>query len=99
MSSEQLIRDYFSYLDTGETEKAEAMFEPNGRINTPWDTNIAPSTFVIDHVKLAPVRNHKITDVLISESGQSAAAHFEFTSEDPEGTARPTFVGCDHFSF
>ncbi len=99
MSLDQMIRDYFLLLDTGEVEKAAASFEVSGRVNTPWGSAIAPLTFVTEHVNLAPIRRHEIMDVLISASGQSAAAHFKFTSKDAEGQDRPTFVGCDHFSF
>ena len=99
MNTGQSIVTYFSHLDAGDRDAAFAMFAPEGRIDTPWEAGIAPGDFIAHHLASAPTRHHEVLDVLVSTTGPSAAAHFEYRSEDEDGTARPTFVGCDHFTF
>ena len=99
MSRAQTVKDYFSDLDSGEADKAAAMFEPGGRVDAPWAAAIDPRAFVQQHIESAPVRRHTIIDVLLSENGQSAAVQFAYDATDPSGAAKPTFVGCDHFTF
>lgn len=99
MNLGRIIEDYFQRLDAGEADAAISMFEADGRIDAPWETGMAPSAFVKGHLESAPVRAHDIVDVLISDTGQAAAVHFEYRSRDKDGQERPTFVGCDHFKF
>ena len=99
MSLGQVIEEYFSLLDAGESEKAALMFDPEGRVNSPWENDIAPVAFIQKHLESAPIRHHEIMDILVSESGQSAAVHFEYSSRGTDGEEKPAFVGCDHFKF
>ena len=99
MSLGRTIEEYFSLLDAGEAEKAVRMFDPEGLVNAPWENDMAPAAFIRKHLESAPIRVHKIMDVLVSESGQSAAVHFEYSSKDDDGQDNPVFVGCDHFKF
>ena len=99
MNLGRTIEKYFSLLDAGEAESAAAMFEPDGRVDAPWENNIAPAEFISKHLSSAPTRRHEILDVLISSAGQSAAVHFEYSSKSEGAEANPTFVGCDHFRF
>ena len=93
------IEEYFSLLDAGEAEKAASMFEPEGSIDAPWESDMTPAAFILKHLASAPTRRHHIMDVLVSASGRSAAVHFEYSSKDNDGQDNPTFVGCDHFRF
>ncbi len=95
----QVIERYFSLLDAGEAEKAAQMFDPNGRVNAPWEADITPADFIEKHLESAPMRHHQIKDVLVSDSGRSVAVHFEYSSKDKDGHENPTFVGCDHLTF
>ena len=99
MNPGQAIEQYFSLLDAGEAEMAAQMFDSGGLINAPWENGVAPVAFIKKHLESAPIRHHRIMDVLISDSGRSAAAHFEYTSKAEDGQENPTFVDCDHFKF
>ncbi len=99
MSLGRIIEEYFSLLDAGEAEKAAMFFEPEGRVSAPWETGLDPLTFIKEHLASAPFRSHKILDLLVSESGQSAAVHFEYSSKSGDDAENPTYVGCDHFKF
>ncbi len=99
MNLGRTVEKYFLHLDAGEADKATGMFDPKGLINAPWENAMSPMAFIQKHLESAPIRAHKIMDVLVSESERSAAVHFEYSSKDGEGRDNPVFVGFDHFKF
>ncbi|MEL7091695.1 MAG: nuclear transport factor 2 family protein [Pseudomonadota bacterium] len=92
------VRTYFALMSASDIPGIIALFEPDAQIHSPFLGTMPAPDFFTKLGNASRASTLTVFDVLLGESGTSAAAHFEYDWTLASGdTLR--FQGVDHFRF
>lgn len=94
----QTVRAYFERLTGGDFDGIIAMFEPDGFVVSPFLGTMAAEAFYQKLGQASRASKLTVFDVLLGETGDSAAAHFEYDWTLASGD-KLVFQGVDYFKF
>ena len=92
------VRRYFELLTASDIGGIIELFEPSGKVESPYLGRILASEFFTKLGKASQQNKLTVFDVLIGEKGDSAAAHFEY-DWTLSGGDKIVFQGVDYFKF
>lgn len=92
------VRRYFERLTASDIDAIIAMFAPDGIVNSPYLGRLSAQEFFTKLGQASADSKLTVFDVLLSEKGDSAAAHFEYDWTLASGD-KIVFEGVDYFKF
>ncbi|MEL7167609.1 MAG: nuclear transport factor 2 family protein [Pseudomonadota bacterium] len=93
-----LVRDYFARMSASDIPGIIALFEPDADIHSPFLGTVKAPAFFAKLGNASRASTLTVFDVLLGETGDSAAAHFQYDWTLASGDAL-TFQGVDYFRF
>ena len=91
------VRRYFELLTAGDTAKIIELFAADGTVQSPFLGTMDAAAFFEKLSSASAASKLTVKDVLIGESGQSAAARFHYDWTLATGDL-VEFEGVDHFT-